>query len=117
MIVSYSSFAASRPDCKSTLFSDFCGMFAESFEIVSAMMPPSQAAGSSQFHHHHHGGGSWLTIWSSNPRVTVGLGLMALVYGAGVYRLWARAGKGAGVSTGRAASFGAGWLTLVIALL
>ena len=92
-------------------------MFAESFEIVSAMMQPAQAAGSSQFHHHHHGGGSWLTIWSSNPRVIFGLGLMALVYGAGLYRLWARAGKGAGVGTGRAASFGAGWLTLVIALL
>src|SRR5690625_2404453 len=92
-------------------------MFAESFEIVSAMMSPAQAAGSSQFHHHHHGGGSWLTIWSSNPRVIVGLGLMARVYGAGWYRLWARAGKGAGVRTGRAASFGAGWLTLVNALL
>lgn len=58
-----------------------------------------------------------LSIWSSNPRVILGLGFVALAYGIGLHRLWARAGRGAGVSTGRAMSFGAGWLTLVIALL
>jgi putative membrane protein len=45
------------------------------------------------------------------------LGLAALLYLLGLKRLWRRAGTGRGIRTWEAASFGAGWLVLALALL
>lgn len=49
--------------------------------------------------------------------VVVPLVLIAALYGAGVTRLWRRAGIGKGVSAWNAGSFAAGWLVTAIALL
>jgi cytochrome c oxidase assembly factor CtaG len=43
--------------------------------------------------------------------------LLAVMYGAGVARLWHAAGVGKGISRAEAAAFVAGWLTLVAALI
>ncbi len=45
------------------------------------------------------------------------LGASALLYGAGLWRLWQRAGSGRGVSPAQALAFAAGWISLVAALL
>ena len=49
--------------------------------------------------------------------VVVPLAAIGVVYGAGVTRLWRRAGRGKGLSTWNAASFAAGWTITAIALL
>jgi putative membrane protein len=53
------------------------------------------------------------------PETVVVLWLVAFgaVYGSGLLRLWHTAGAGKGISRLQAFSFGAGWLTLVIALI
>jgi putative membrane protein len=58
----------------------------------------------------------WLA-WSFEPAVMVGLLLVAWLYGSGVRALWRSAGRGHGVRPWEAASFAAGWLTLVLALV
>lgn len=62
------------------------------------------------------GRGLWRT-WSVEPWTVLPLVLWAWVYALGVGNLWRSAGRGRGVSPGRAAAFGAGWLVLVLALL
>ena len=44
------------------------------------------------------------------------LGLLLIVYGAGVTRVWRRAGYGRGVRPGEALAFAAGWLAIAVAL-
>jgi len=57
------------------------------------------------------------TKWDLDPLVVVPLLLTAIVYALGVRRLWRRAGTGRGIPRWGVASFTAGWLTLVIALV
>ena len=55
--------------------------------------------------------------WTFDPLVIAGLILSAVLYAAGVGRLWTRAGAGQGIGRLQAASFAAGWLALVVALI
>jgi putative membrane protein len=55
--------------------------------------------------------------WSLDPWITVPLALALWLYGRGVLRLWARAGRGRGISILRTASFVAGALVLALALV
>jgi cytochrome c oxidase assembly factor CtaG len=49
--------------------------------------------------------------------ITVSLGLLAIVYGIGVARVWSTAGFGRGIGYWEAASFALGWLVLAAALV
>jgi len=55
--------------------------------------------------------------WEFTPLVVVPLILTAVLYAAGLLRLWRRAGLGRGISRWAATSFAAGWLTLVVSLV
>jgi putative membrane protein len=55
--------------------------------------------------------------WNFDPWLLVPLALSALLYLAGVYRLWKRAGVGRGISAVRVAAFSIGVLSLVVALI
>jgi cytochrome c oxidase assembly factor CtaG len=57
------------------------------------------------------------TTWSWDPLVLVPLLVSAGLYATGVVRLWRHAGRNRGVKTWQAASFAAGWLLLVAALI
>jgi len=58
----------------------------------------------------------WDGRWSAEPWVAALLAASLVAYGIGLMRLWRRAGPGHGISRWRAASFGGGWLMLVVAL-
>jgi putative membrane protein len=58
----------------------------------------------------------WLS-WSLDPWVLVPLAVVHWLYGRGVLRLWAQAGRGRGVSRANVMSFAAGEAALVIALV
>ena len=58
-----------------------------------------------------------LTHWDLAPLVVVPLLLSAGLYALGLSQLWRRAGVGRGVSVWAAASFVAGWLTTISALV
>lgn len=55
--------------------------------------------------------------WDLDPLVMIPLVVTAALYVAGLVRLWRRAGVGSGISRCSAASFAAGWLTMVVALV
>lgn len=55
--------------------------------------------------------------WDLQPLVVVPLLLGALLYTAGVSRLWRRAGPGRGIPAWSVASFAAGWVTMAVALV
>lgn len=55
--------------------------------------------------------------WSLEPWVLALLGVSALLYAAGLARLWRQAGPRRGIRGWQAASFAAGWLALVAALV
>jgi len=55
--------------------------------------------------------------WSFEPWVLACLGVCLVLYAAGLLRLWRKAGAGRGLGMARAASFGAGWLALALALV
>ena len=55
--------------------------------------------------------------WEFAPLVVVPLAVTAVLYAAGLLRLWRRAGVGRGISRWAATSFAAGWLTLVVSLV
>lgn len=55
--------------------------------------------------------------WSARPGVVIPIALATAVYYAGLWRLWTHAGAGRGISRARAASYTAGLLTLVAALM
>jgi putative membrane protein len=57
------------------------------------------------------------SAWSFDPLVVICLLVSATLYTAGVTRLWSEAGIGSGVSRWPAASFAAGWFSLVVALI
>ena len=57
------------------------------------------------------------SAWSLEPLFTLPLAASAVLYGRGVHRLWARAGRGRGVGAAAVAAFGLGWLLLAIALV
>jgi putative membrane protein len=55
--------------------------------------------------------------WSFDLWVVLPLVLLLWLYGRGVLRLWAKAGRGRGISLGRAAAFAGGALALGLALV
>ena len=55
--------------------------------------------------------------WDLSLLVIVPLLLTGALYAAGLWRVWRKAGVGRGISGWAAASFAAGWLTLVVALV
>lgn len=55
--------------------------------------------------------------WSLEPWVLALLALSAALYGAGLLRLWRRAGVGRGIGRWQAAAFATGWLALAAALV
>jgi cytochrome c oxidase assembly factor CtaG/cytochrome c551/c552 len=55
--------------------------------------------------------------WEFSPLVVVPLAVTAALYVVGLRRLWRRAGSGRGMSRWSAASFGFGWMTLVVSLV
>ncbi|HEY4113500.1 MAG TPA: cytochrome c oxidase assembly protein [Rhizomicrobium sp.] len=55
--------------------------------------------------------------WEFDPFVVAPLAVSAVLYSAGVARLWRRAGIGRGVRRWQAASFATGWMMLVVALV
>jgi putative membrane protein len=57
------------------------------------------------------------SAWELDPLFTLPLAACALLYAAGVRRLWASAGVGRGLGRGRVAAFGLGWLVLAVALV
>jgi cytochrome c oxidase assembly factor CtaG/cytochrome c2 len=60
---------------------------------------------------------SAMAHWDLEPLVVVPLFLTAVLYAAGLIRLWGRAGVGRGVPIWSAVSFAAGWVTLAVALV
>lgn len=56
-------------------------------------------------------------MWNVEPWLLLCLLASAGLYATGVYRLWAKAGRGRGITRGQAARFGLGWMTLVVALV
>jgi putative membrane protein len=54
--------------------------------------------------------------WTLDPVALVTLTFWSFVYGVGLRRLWAAAGRGHGIATWQAAAFAAGLLSLVLAL-
>jgi putative membrane protein len=58
-----------------------------------------------------------VTEWDFDPLVVIPLAVSALLYAAGVARVWRRAGVGRGLSRRAVASFAAGWLTMTAALV
>ena len=58
-----------------------------------------------------------LTHFSFEPWVVVPMLLAAVLYAAGVVRLWRHAGAGRGITRMQVACFAAGWLSLFVALM
>jgi cytochrome c oxidase assembly factor CtaG len=58
-----------------------------------------------------------ITSWEFDPVVVIPLLITAVLYSAGLARLWRRAGAGRGVTYVHAALFAGGWLTLGCALV
>src|SRR5437762_5663542 len=58
-----------------------------------------------------------MTHWVFDPISVACLLASGALYGAGVSRLWARAGRGRGVRSWQLGAFAAGWIALVLALL
>lgn len=65
----------------------------------------------------HLSAGQVMRWWSFEPLVVGGLLLTAVLYTAGLIRLWRHAGRGKGIGVWQAAAFAGGWLSLVIALV
>lgn len=82
--------------------------------ILAALL--ALAAPSAALAHDGGHGNPW-RVWSLDPLILGGLGVLALVYGLGVARVWRRAGMGRGVSLAQMAAFAGGWLALVAALV
>lgn len=61
-------------------------------------------------------GDPWRT-WALDPLGLGWPGLLAVVYGLGVRRVWRRAGAGRGVARAQVTAFAGGWLALVAALV
>ncbi len=55
--------------------------------------------------------------WGADPLTTAGLAISAVVYTAGVIRLWSTTAVGKGIRRWEATVFGLGWLSLFVALV
>jgi putative membrane protein len=55
--------------------------------------------------------------WSFEPLVVISLGLMAVLFTVGLYRLWREAPKRRSIRTWEALCFAGGWLALFVALV
>jgi putative membrane protein len=55
--------------------------------------------------------------WEFDPLVIVSLLVSAVLYIAGVHRMWSRAGKARGITRFEVGAFAGGWLSLVLALM
>ena len=58
-----------------------------------------------------------MRAWSFEPLVVIGLTLSAILYAAGMYRLWKASGIGRGIRVWEAFCYWLGWLALVVALV
>ncbi len=58
----------------------------------------------------------WLA-WNTDPLIVFGLAVLVWIYARGMRAVWRVAGRGRGVRLWQAAAFGAGVLTLVVALV
>src|SRR5215208_5646079 len=58
-----------------------------------------------------------MRAWSFEPLVVIGLALSAILYAAGMYRLWKASGIGRGIRVWEAFCYWLGWLALVVALV
>jgi putative membrane protein len=67
--------------------------------------------------HHAEGGASLASTWNGDPWVVVPMAAAALLYAAGIARLWRRAGNGRGITRLHAACFTGGWLLVALALV
>jgi cytochrome c oxidase assembly factor CtaG len=56
-------------------------------------------------------------LWTFDPWIVTPLLVSALFYAAGLIRLWSHSGFGRGLQLWQVATYGAGWLMLVLALL
>lgn len=66
----------------------------------------------------HAGEGPHETLpWSWDATITAPLGAVALLYGAGIARLWSQAGIGRGAPRRQVLLFAAGWLVLALSLV
>ena len=68
----------------------------------------------------HEGHVHWLTLrttWTLDPWISLPLGSLAILYVAGVHRIWRRAGWGRGVRLWQVGSFVLAWMLLVLALM
>src|SRR5689334_19473430 len=66
------------------------------------------------------GPATWHQLWHSwvfEPGVVIPLLLSGWLYAQGIIRLWRSSGVGHGVKRWEAASYGLGWLALVVALV
>ncbi len=81
--------------------------------IAAGLLPALSAAAFA------HGGdepaAAW--TWTLEPWVLASLGLSAVLYAAGLARLWQQAGARRGIRPWQAAAFATGWLTLAAALV
>lgn len=66
---------------------------------------------------HDGGHGDPWRAWELDPLLLGGLGLLAAIYGLGVWRVWRRAGVGKGVTNVQVLAFAGGWLALAAALV
>ncbi len=64
-----------------------------------------------------HGFEDLLTAWSFDPLIVACLAASAIVYTAGLRRLWRESGTGRGISRTQAAAFAGGWFSMFIALV
>jgi putative membrane protein len=60
---------------------------------------------------------SAVSRWDLNPLVVMPLAITAIFYVLGLARVWRRAGIGRGISRWSVASFGAGWVVMLAALV
>jgi len=62
-------------------------------------------------------GAAAIDHWDLQPLVVVPLVAMAVLYVAGLRRIWQRAGRGRGISPSAVLSFAAGWIVMATALI
>ena len=65
----------------------------------------------------HGVGAAAIDHWDLQPLVVVPLVAMAVLYVAGLRRIWQRAGRGRGISPSAVLSFAAGWMVMAAALI
>jgi putative membrane protein len=90
------------------------------FALALVVLPPLLCPMAALAHgpgHDGHARPDWWLRWPWNPLVISNLALVSFLYLRGLRGIWQRAGRGRGVTFRQAGTFGAGVLTLFIALL